>query len=92
MEDNQSAIQIAYNSKNRKKIHYIDIRYYFIRQFVNNGEIEFQWIQFSNQLADILIKSLFITDHTRFMDGIGLINKLLAVEKPDASIWKGILD
>jgi hypothetical protein len=31
MEDNQSVIKIAYNSENRKKIRYIDIRYHFIR-------------------------------------------------------------
>jgi hypothetical protein len=42
MEDNQSVIKIAYNSENRKRIHYIDIRYYFIRQFVDKEEIKFQ--------------------------------------------------
>jgi hypothetical protein len=42
MENNQSAIKIAHNSEDRKRIRHIDIRYYFIRQFVNNGEIEFQ--------------------------------------------------
>jgi hypothetical protein len=31
MEDNQSAIKIAHNPENRKKIRYINIRYYFIR-------------------------------------------------------------
>jgi hypothetical protein len=31
MEDNQLAIQIIYNSEDRKKIRYINIRYYFIR-------------------------------------------------------------
>jgi hypothetical protein len=42
MEDNQSAIKITYNSENRKKIRYINIRYYFIRQLVHNRKIEFQ--------------------------------------------------
>jgi hypothetical protein len=41
MENNQSVIKIAYNSENRKKIRYIDIRYYFIRQFVDKEEIKF---------------------------------------------------
>jgi hypothetical protein len=31
IKDNQSAIKIAHNLENRKKIRYIDIRYYFIR-------------------------------------------------------------
>jgi hypothetical protein len=43
MKDNQSAIKITHNSENRKRIRYINIRYHFIRQFVNNNrKIEFQ--------------------------------------------------
>jgi hypothetical protein len=41
MEDNQSTIKIIHNSKDRKKIRYINIRYHFIRQFVVKGEIKF---------------------------------------------------
>jgi hypothetical protein len=41
MNGNQSAIKIVYNSENRKRIRYINIRYHFIRQFVDNGKIEF---------------------------------------------------
>jgi hypothetical protein len=41
MEDNQSAIKIAYNSEDRKRIRYINIRYHFIRQFVDKEEIKF---------------------------------------------------
>jgi hypothetical protein len=42
MEDNQSAIKIIHNPENCKKIRYIDIRHYFIRQFVDKEEIKFQ--------------------------------------------------
>jgi hypothetical protein len=42
MEDNQSIIKIIYNSEDRKRIRYINIRYHFIRQFVNKEEVEFQ--------------------------------------------------
>jgi hypothetical protein len=42
MKDNQLVIKITHNSENRKKIRYIDIRYYFIRQFVNKEEIKLQ--------------------------------------------------
>jgi hypothetical protein len=42
MEDNQSVIKIAHNSEDRKKIRYINIRYHFIRQFVDKEEIKFQ--------------------------------------------------
>jgi hypothetical protein len=41
MEDNQLVIKIAHNFENRKRIRYIDIRYYFIRQFVDKEEIKF---------------------------------------------------
>jgi hypothetical protein len=86
MENNQSVIKIAYNSEDRKRIRYINIRYHFIRQFVDKEEIKFQWIQSSDLLADTLIKSLHIISYTRFMDGIGLINKLLDMEEPDVLI------
>jgi hypothetical protein len=46
MKDNQSAIKIAHNSENRKKIRDINIRYHFIRQFVANREIEFNEFNF----------------------------------------------
>jgi hypothetical protein len=38
MKNNQSAIKITHNPENRKRTRYIDIRYYFIRQFVNKEE------------------------------------------------------
>jgi hypothetical protein len=41
---------------------------------------------FIRQLADTLIKLLPIIDYTRFMDGIGLTNRLLDMEEPDVSI------
>jgi hypothetical protein len=42
IEDNQSTIKIIHNSEDRKRIRYINIRYYFIRQFVDKEEIKFQ--------------------------------------------------
>jgi hypothetical protein len=42
MEDNKAVIKITHNSKDRKRIRYIDIRYHFIRQFVDKEEIKFQ--------------------------------------------------
>jgi hypothetical protein len=41
MKDNQSVIKIAHNFKDRKKIRYIDIQYYFIRQLVDKEKIKF---------------------------------------------------
>jgi hypothetical protein len=40
IEDNQLTIKIIHNSENRKRIRHINIRYHFIRQFVNNREVE----------------------------------------------------
>jgi hypothetical protein len=41
MEDNQLVIKIIYNSEDRKKTRHINIRYHFIRQFVDKKEIKF---------------------------------------------------
>jgi hypothetical protein len=41
MKDNQLVIKIIHNFEDRKRIRYINIRYYFIRQFVDKEEIKF---------------------------------------------------
>jgi hypothetical protein len=41
IEDNQSAIKIIHNPEDRKKIRYINIRYHFIRQFIDKEKIKF---------------------------------------------------
>lgn len=56
--DNQSAIKIAENSEYHKRTKYIDWRFHFVRDFVEKNVIRVEYVNFKNQLADILTKPL----------------------------------
>jgi len=56
--DNQSVIRLIKNPEFHKRTKHIDIRFHFIREKFENGEINISYIHTSNQLADILTKAL----------------------------------
>lgn len=71
--DNKSAISLSKNPVFHDRSKHIDTRYHFIRECVENGKIEVEFINTAGQLTDILTKALgsvkFHELHTR----IGLI-------------------
>lgn len=58
LEDNQGAIAIAKNPVNHSRTKHIDIRYHYIRECVQNGQIELQYCPTNDMKADILTKPL----------------------------------
>ncbi|GJU72267.1 retrovirus-related pol polyprotein from transposon TNT 1-94 [Tanacetum coccineum] len=56
--DNKSAIALCYNNVQHSKSKHIDIRYYFIKENVENGVIELYFVNTEYQLADIFTKAL----------------------------------
>jgi hypothetical protein len=44
LEDNIKYIKVANNSKDRKRIKYINLRYHYLREKVTNGEIILDWV------------------------------------------------
>ena len=58
LKNNIGCIKVANNSKNRKRIKHINLRYHYLREKVTNGEIILDWVQSANQLANSLIKPL----------------------------------
>lgn len=56
--DNQSAIKLAKNSEFHKRSKHIDVRFHFVRDVVNRKEIELNYVQSKQQLADIFTKPL----------------------------------
>lgn len=56
--DNQSAIKLAKNSEFHKKTKHIDVRFHFIKDECNKGNIVVKYVESSNQLADIFTKPL----------------------------------
>lgn len=61
--DNTSAINIAKNLVQYSRTKHIDIRYHFLRDHVEKGDIVLYFVESEAQLADILTKAL---DPTRF--------------------------
>jgi hypothetical protein len=56
--DNQSAINLAKNSVLHGRTKHIQIRHHFIRQLIEDGEVEVHHVKTSAQPADFLTKAL----------------------------------
>jgi hypothetical protein len=61
--DNESAIRLADNPVEHSSTKHIDIRYHFLRDHQQKGDIDVYHISTENQLADIFTKPL---DEKRF--------------------------
>jgi hypothetical protein len=56
--DNESAIRRANNPVEHSRTKHIDIRYHFLRDHQQKGDIEIAYVNTQNQLADIFTKTL----------------------------------
>ena len=57
-EDNQAAISMSKNPQAHGKSKHIEIKYHFIREQVNNKNIEVKYCSTDNMIADMLTKGL----------------------------------
>jgi hypothetical protein len=58
MCNNTSVISVAKNSVFHKKMRHVESRHHFLRDRVENGDIEMRYIDTERQLADISTKPL----------------------------------
>ncbi|GKF09399.1 hypothetical protein Tco_0043623 [Tanacetum coccineum] len=56
--DNKSAIALSCNNVQHSRSKHIDIRFYFIKEHVENGVIELYFVNTEYQLANIFTKAL----------------------------------
>ncbi|GJZ59111.1 retrovirus-related pol polyprotein from transposon TNT 1-94 [Tanacetum coccineum] len=56
--DNKSAIALCCNNVQHSRAKHIDIRYHFIKEWVENGIVELYFVRTEYQLADIFTKPL----------------------------------
>ena len=56
--DDESAIRMADNPVEHSRTKHIDIRYHFLRDHQQKGDIEIAYVSTHNQLADIFTKPL----------------------------------
>ena len=61
-EDNQSTICMAQNPQFHGRAKHIGIKYHFVREQVNNGNVELIYCRSENMIADMLTKGLY-RDH-----------------------------
>jgi hypothetical protein len=69
MCDNTSAILVAKNPVFHKKMIHVERRHHFLRDHVENGDIETRYIDTERQLADIFTKLLSYTLLVPMIDG-----------------------
>lgn len=72
LEDNQGAIAIAKNPVDHSRTKHIDIRYHYIRECVQNGQIQLQYCPTDDMKADILTKPLVRQKFEYLRSEIGL--------------------
>lgn len=70
--DNKSAIAISENPKFHQRVKHIDIRFHFLRDLVEGGEIKINYVASEDNLADILTKPLGTTLHRRIVGLMGM--------------------
>ena len=56
--DSESAIRICHNPMQHSKTKHIALQYHFIKDHVEDGNIEVHFVRSSDQLADIFMKAL----------------------------------
>ncbi|UYV62815.1 hypothetical protein LAZ67_2002020 [Cordylochernes scorpioides] len=61
--DNRAAIEFSKNNIENNRSKHIDIRYHYIREKVNSGDIHVNYISTNDNLADIFTKGLKRTAH-----------------------------
>ena len=70
--DNQSAIAIAHGNQQHARTKHFDIRLYFIRDTIDDGDIAVQYLPTEQMLADILTKGLPSPRVKILTDGLGI--------------------
>ena len=72
--DNQSAIAMTGNPVQHSKTKHISLRYHFIREHVEEGDIELHFVTTDQQLADIFTKPLCEATFTRLVNELGMVS------------------
>ena len=72
--DNQSAIALTRNPVFHGKSKHIHKRYHFIRECVENGQVEVEHVPGEEQKADILTKALGRIKFKEMRDYIGMVD------------------
>lgn len=71
-EDNQSTVKIAENAVFSERSKHIQVRYFFIKELVDEQQLKIEYCHTKQMTADILTKGLSKVLHDRHSRGLGL--------------------
>ena len=71
--DNTSAISLSENPIQHSRTNHIEIIYHFIRDYVQKGNIELEFVSINLQWADIFTKPLFKERYCTIRQEIGMV-------------------
>jgi hypothetical protein len=72
--DNESAIRMADNPVEHTRTKHIDIRYHFLRDHQQRGDIEIAYVSTKEQLADIFTKTLDEKTFTKLRNELNILD------------------
>ena len=76
--DNQICIKMTENSVFHDKSKHIEIRYHYIRDMVQKGDINLKYVPTEGQVEDVLTKPLACGKFEQFRDNLGVFQKDLS--------------
>ena len=71
--DNKSAIEISQNPVHHERTKHIEVRYHFIRNYVEEDKVKLKYVRTEDPLADLFTKPLGISKFVKFREKIGLV-------------------
>jgi len=71
--DSNSAIRICHNPVQHSKTKHIALRYHFIKDHIQEGNIEIHFVPTKQQFADIFTKALAEREFTLILNGLGMM-------------------
>uniref|UniRef100_A0AAV1V9K6 Copia protein n=1 Tax=Peronospora matthiolae TaxID=2874970 RepID=A0AAV1V9K6_9STRA len=71
-EDNQGSIALAKNPEFHKRTKHIDIRYHFVREKVESGEVVLEYCPTQDMLADMMTKPIAAVQFENIRDRLGI--------------------
>lgn len=73
-EDNQSTMKIVSNPKDTGRLKHIDVKYFYVRDLVQNGSIKIEYVPSAEQQADMLTKGLPAPAFLKLRSSIGVLD------------------
>ncbi|KAL7597761.1 hypothetical protein Lser_V15G21859 [Lactuca serriola] len=71
--DFESAIRICHNPVQHSKTKHISLQYHFIKDLVEDGNVEIHFVRTTDQIADIFTKALHEASFNKILQGLGMM-------------------